>query len=146
MGEEHPRTSLVRTVCRGAHVGFNALSLFFLSLTLVLAVPLLPIMIEWVKDGSVTSLTYLITAAVLAAALAIQAEHNFCRAMYFLTFLVTIVLYSLTVGADHAPPVDRFAGILLLSVIVLHSSERFYWHVVLHRSIFPVKEASGNGH
>lgn len=114
---------------------FNKVSTLLLALVLFILVPMLPVLIEWAKTNSVKNDNYLITASVLAASLGVSAEHDFYRAGYSIIFLVTITLYGLVVGGPIASGVDRYAWVLLLAVAILHASERFWWHIVLSRSL-----------
>lgn len=123
----------------------DGFSTFLLSLVLMILIPLLPVVIEWIKLGHLNNLTCLITTTVLSAPLYIQAEHDFPRAVYGFLFLITIVLYAMSVGAKVTPGVDRYAGVLLLSAVIVHLFERLSWHVVLNRPLFAQGDENRDG-
>lgn len=128
------RTASRWFIARSLHVGrrvLNGISTWVYSIAGTLCVPLIPILIEYLKFGKVDKDIILVTAAILAATFFFTASNNLCRAIYFLSFLVTIVMDTLTLSAAVLPVVDAYAVFLLGAVALLHGSERFWWHVVL---------------
>jgi hypothetical protein len=107
--------------------------------------PCIPILIEWLRAGSVKRENFLITTAVLTVALLVAAEHNFYRAFYAGLFIVSLILDILVYSGPVASGMDRYAGGLLLAVGIVHAAERFWWHVVLDRPFPDSLRASDDG-
>lgn len=116
---------------RGALIGVASAGFGTWCLAIVLCVifPCLPVAIDVIRTKHVTASGILVTAAVLSSTYGCSAEHNFYRALYTLTFIVSIIFCAF--GGDDFP--ISFAGSLLGSVCVLHATERFWWHVVWDR-------------
>jgi hypothetical protein len=125
--------SIFGRIFRALRRTFDGLSTWFFAVVAMLLVPCIPVLIDFLKNGVVSKDIYLVTSAVLAAGYFFAAEHNLLRGIYFLLFLITIILDTLTLNGDVAATVDKYAGLLLLAVAIAHSSERFWWHVVLER-------------
>jgi hypothetical protein len=113
-----------REVCAD---GFNRFSVFGLAILATIASPCLPIVIEWYRTGDVKADTYYLTAAVLASAFAVTAEHNAFRGLYIVSFVINLIVD--TIHGPFSDRVERWAGILLATICVFHMSERFWWHI-----------------
>lgn len=111
----------------------DALSRWLFSILCTIGIPCVPILIEFMKTDTVDRGSYLLVAAVLAAAFGVPAEHYLFRFGYGILFLITLLLDTVTLSPSVAVIADRYAGSLLLAVAILHASERFRWHVMLRR-------------
>lgn len=111
--------------------GLNRFSVFGFAIMAIIAFPCLPVFIEWYRTGIVKSDTYYITAAVLAAAFAVTAEHIAFIGLYITSFVVNLILDM--VHGPFSDEVDHWAGVVLAVVCAMHASERVWWHVVLDR-------------
>jgi hypothetical protein len=115
-------------VCR---LGLDRISVFGFAILAIIAFPCLPVFIEWYRTGEVKADTYYITAAVLAAAFAVTAEHIAFIGLYITSFVINLVLDM--VHGPFSDRVDHWAGILLAAICGIHASERFWWHIFLDR-------------
>ena len=104
---------------------------WIMAVLATVAAPLLPILLEFLKTGAVRSDSFFITAAVMAAAFAVSAEHVLPRALYMASFVVNLILDI--VRGPFSASMDAWAGTMLLSVASLHIAERAYWHLALDR-------------
>jgi hypothetical protein len=93
-----------------------------------LGLPCLPLVVERLRDGHVKDDSYFLTAAVLAATFIFTADHYVFRCIYILLFLINLLLDI--VPGQTARDLAHYSGTLLLSVALLHATERFWWHVV----------------
>jgi hypothetical protein len=111
--------------------GINRLSVWLFSVLATIAAPCLPLLIELLKNGTIESSSYYLTAAVLAAAYAVSAEHVLFLTLYFALFVINLVFNNVT--GPFSAQLNTWAGTLLLLVALLHATERIWWHVVLDR-------------
>jgi hypothetical protein len=111
--------------------GTSRLLEFGAAVVFTIAVPCLPVIIEWYRTGDVRSDTYYLVAAVLAAAFAVSAERRAFFGLYVTSFVINLILDM--VHGPFSGVVDQWAGMLLAGVCVLHVSERAWWHIVLDR-------------
>lgn len=127
----------------GAH---KRLGVWFFAAVFVVAVPLFPVLVEAVKhQGVVRPETYLLTAAVLSVGFGFSSQAPSCWAAYALIFFGSLI-YDYNPRAT--PPLmswpEFLAGFeswvtshlalsLLLLAAMLHTIERFMWHVVWNR-------------
>lgn len=112
----------------------DGIGTWFLSIVLCILVPCLPVGIEMLRAGHVPAASYFVTAAVLSATYGCSAEHNFYRGLYTLSFIGSLLLDAFGVQAGvQNPPVSEYAGLVLAGVVILHSAERFWWHVIWDR-------------
>jgi hypothetical protein len=122
------KTRFFGSVCAS---GLNRISVFAFAIMATIAFPCLPVFIEWYRTGSVKSDTYYITAAVLASAFAVSAEHIAFIGLYITSFVINLILDM--VHGPFSAVVDVWAGSVLAAVRGLHISERVWWHVFLDR-------------
>lgn len=116
-------------MCR---IGLDRIGIWLLSVIATLALPCLPLCIEWLRTGDMKSDTMTLTAAVLAATFIFSAEHVLNLCVYILLFVVNL-LFNTVVGPTSPAGIDAWTGTLLMSVTFFHAIERFWWHVVLDR-------------
>lgn len=109
-----------------------------MSLLAGLFLPCLPLVIEWLKSGHIDKQNIVITTAILAATFIFTAEHKICQAIYIIIFVSALLLNTVS-GPFAEQVMQAYAGTLLASVALLHSSERMWWHLVLNR---PFPEAA----
>lgn len=107
------------------------LGVWLFSIVATIAAPCLPIFIELLRKGQVASDSIYITAAVMAAAFAVSAEHVLYRVLYIALFVINLV-FNNSAGPFSAQ-LETWAGTLLTLVALLHVSERIWWHIVLDR-------------
>lgn len=110
----------------------DKLFLWLCSLLAVIGVPCVPIFLEWLKTGIVTSNTYFITSIVLNATYFFGTESWFYRFWYGALFGINCLLDGTPPSSPVHTVVDH-GGALLIAVAVLHASERFGWHVFQDR-------------
>src|SRR3974390_3339765 len=120
-----------RRVLEIGSAGATRGGVWIMAVFATVAAPLLPIFLEFLKTGAVRSDSFFITAAVMAAAFAVSAEHILPRALYMASFVVNLILD--VVRGPFSASIDAWAGTLLLSVALLHIAERAYWHLALDR-------------
>src|SRR5262245_19132350 len=78
------------------------------SIVGTVVVPCAPLGIELLKNGHVKADNVVLTAAVLAAAFAVSAEHVVYRVVYVLLFLASLVLGAVT-SPTATPGLDQYA-------------------------------------
>jgi hypothetical protein len=110
----------------------DKVGIWLFSIGATLALPCLPLVVEGLKNGHVDKGNVVITASVLAATFIFTAGHKIAQVFYSALFVIALLLDTIT-GALAAQIVRDYSGTLLASVALLHTSERFRWHIVLDR-------------
>jgi hypothetical protein len=121
--------SRTKSVLKGAA---NNIGVWLLSILATIVLPALPLGIEWLRLGHFKDDTIAITAAVMAAGFIFTACHTIFLSAYILLFIGSLLL-NIDVGPGTPVGIDRWSGTLLLSVALLHASERLWWHIILSR-------------
>jgi hypothetical protein len=103
-----------------------------MSVLACLALPCLPLVVELLKNGHIDKGNVVITSSVLAATFIFTAGHKLAQVIYSLLFVVALLFDAVT-GELAERMVRDYSGTLLAAVALLHTSERFRWHVVLDR-------------
>lgn len=124
----------------------NKVSTWFFAVVVVIVFPMFPLGVEARKNAfEIKDENLLLTAAVLSVSFFVTSEGNFYRASYVLLFLYSVCwnfgaepVHSATLAPGSLDTYMGWAGthsalIALLATVVLHSIERFNWHVVLNR-------------
>jgi hypothetical protein len=126
----------------------NRLGVWLFATVCIVIAPLLPVFVELIKSGDVKPETYLLTAAVLAVGYGFSTAQPAFWAFYAVIFLGSI---AYNYNPDRVPPspawpefliglenwlVHHVALAFLLFVLILHTLERFLWHVVWDQ-LFP---------
>ena len=124
--------SKLRTAGEIAGTALTGAGVWLLSIIATLCLPCLPLFIEWIKTSHLKTDTVTLTAAVLAAGLIFTSEHVIYFSLYFMLFLVNLVINT-SISPASPPGLDKWDSVLMLSIAILHASERFWWHVVLVR-------------
>jgi hypothetical protein len=115
---------------------------WLLAIVFAVLFPCLTVIIDVVqKAGQLTSDVFFVTTAVVAVGYGCSAEHNFYRALYSLTFVLSLVIDGFWPKAAPMPGVlptpsaftTAACVVLLVATITLHSVERFWWHVIWDR-------------
>ncbi|WFU49146.1 hypothetical protein [Sinorhizobium terangae] len=121
-------------------------STWLFSIATIVVFPLLPLGIEAKKNAyHIKEENMLLTTAVLSVAFFVTSEGNFCRAAYVLLFLYSIC-WEFGIDAAAGEPMkttieNTYTGwmtansafVALTATLMIHSIERFNWHVVLNR-------------
>ena len=85
-------------------------------------------LIEWLRTDAVTPETFYLIGVILSSSFLLSARHAWTRTAYGVLLAANLALDLVKgKGAEHA---SHYAGYLLLSVMILHAVERFWWHVV----------------
>jgi hypothetical protein len=119
-------------LCRVAYDSSDRVGTWLLSLLATLLLPCLPLVVEMLKNGHVDKGNVVITASVLAATFIFTAGHRIAMVFYVLLFVIALLLDTIS-GPLAEQMVRDYSGTLLVAVALLHTSERFHWHIVLDR-------------
>jgi len=103
-----------------------------MSVLACLALPCLPLVVELLKNGKIDQGNIVITTSILAATFIFTAGHRIAQVIYAILFVMTLLLDTVQ-GALAEQMVHNYSGTLLAAVALMHTSERFRWHVVLDR-------------
>lgn len=98
---------------------FKGFGYWICSILGVLALPCLPLIVEWVQDGRVSDKSILLVSAVLAASLIFTAETLLFRMIYGTFFIISLMLE--TVSSDIARELAQWSGTLLALIASLHT-------------------------
>lgn len=149
MTHEMPHTDqqALRTKIRTAieYVGgtFDGTGVWVMSILATLALPCLPVAVEYIKSAKITDETFTVTSAVMSSAFIFTAESKWTQAVYASIFITSLLL-NLGIGPHSPTNLSGWGGYLLISLLILHGTERFWWHVFLDRP-FPDWIENSNG-
>jgi hypothetical protein len=95
--------------------------------------PCLPVIIDALQHGRASANVVFVTASVMSVGYLISAEHNLFRAFYSLTFIGSLLFGSIAAQTEAVTGFWNLPTFAIFTAAMLHSAERFWWHVVWDR-------------
>lgn len=114
------------------NVAKEKLFLWLCAVGCVVALPCLPIPLEYMRTGKVSQDTLLVISVILSATYGLTAGSWFYKFFYWAMFAVS-VLFDVTPETSPVLNIARHGWSLLGAIAALHSTERFNWHIFQDR-------------
>lgn len=105
---------------------------FFVSIIFILILPLLPIFIEWYKNGNVNGASLALSASMYTISIGITSRSRLIFALTIFASIIYAIIYGSTLNIpNEIYPKDTFTASTLgiIFTFIVHAIERYNKHI-----------------